>query len=305
MGGGAAAGRQGPPGGAVGGRRARAERGGRSRRTGRRRRSAAGAAPCSPGGGGGGAGAAAAMADSASESDTDGAGGSGGGGSGVAGPLAAGGPATGPGGGGGGVGGGGGGGGGSGGAGGGKAGGIVISPFRLEELTNRLASLQQENKVLKIELETYKLKCKALQEENRDLRKASVTIVSAGGAGSGGEPPRGRAGPRRAPGAGQRRAGRRGPAPTRPPLRAAGAAPELPRAPVVLPRGSRLSPAGTPAGTGCGRAPRSPKGCGPGSPPRWRCCSQRLVRNNSESPSEAAQVTRRAVLARLGSGNER
>uniref|UniRef100_A0A8B9H882 Coiled-coil domain containing 6b n=1 Tax=Astyanax mexicanus TaxID=7994 RepID=A0A8B9H882_ASTMX len=54
--------------------------------------------------------------------------------------------------------------------------GIVISPFRLEELTNRLASLQQENKVLKIELETFKLKCKALQEENRDLRKASVTI---------------------------------------------------------------------------------------------------------------------------------
>lgn len=57
---------------------------------------------------------------------------------------------------------------------------IVISQFRLEELTNRLASLQQENKVLKIELETFKLKCKALQEENRDLRKASVTIVSNG-----------------------------------------------------------------------------------------------------------------------------
>lgn len=55
---------------------------------------------------------------------------------------------------------------------------IVISQFRLEELTNRLASLQQENKVLKIELETFKLKCKTLQEENRDLRKASVTIVS-------------------------------------------------------------------------------------------------------------------------------
>lgn len=68
--------------------------------------------------------------------------------------------------------------GGSSGSAGGKSGGIVISPFRLEELTNRLASLQQENKVLKIELETYKLKCKALQEENRDLRKASVTIVS-------------------------------------------------------------------------------------------------------------------------------
>lgn len=56
--------------------------------------------------------------------------------------------------------------------------GVVISPFRLEELTNRLASLQQENKVLKIELETFKLKCKALQEENQDLRKASVTMVS-------------------------------------------------------------------------------------------------------------------------------
>ncbi|KTG00872.1 hypothetical protein cypCar_00023883 [Cyprinus carpio] len=54
---------------------------------------------------------------------------------------------------------------------------ILISSFRLEELTNRLASLQQENKVLKIELETFKLKCKALQEENRDLRKASVTIL--------------------------------------------------------------------------------------------------------------------------------
>lgn len=59
-----------------------------------------------------------------------------------------------------------------------KAQGVVISQSRLEELTNRLASLQQENKVLKIELETFKLKCKALQEENRDLRKASVTIVS-------------------------------------------------------------------------------------------------------------------------------
>ncbi|XP_026870209.2 coiled-coil domain-containing protein 6a isoform X1 [Electrophorus electricus] len=54
--------------------------------------------------------------------------------------------------------------------------GVVISQFRLEELSNRLASLQQENKVLKIELETFKLKCKSLQEENRDLRKASVTI---------------------------------------------------------------------------------------------------------------------------------
>ncbi|XP_056627836.1 coiled-coil domain-containing protein 6b [Triplophysa dalaica] len=53
---------------------------------------------------------------------------------------------------------------------------VLISPFRLEELKNRLASLQQENKVLKIELETFKLKCKSLQEENIDLRRASVTM---------------------------------------------------------------------------------------------------------------------------------
>lgn len=109
------------------------------------------------------------MADSASESDTDGAGGN----SSSSAAMQSSCSST-----------SGGGGGGGGGSGGGKSGGIVISPFRLEELTNRLASLQQENKVLKIELETYKLKCKALQEENRDLRKASVTIVSA---------PRGRA----------------------------------------------------------------------------------------------------------------
>lgn len=112
---------------------------------------------------------AAAMADSASESDTDGAGGN----SSSSAAMQSSCSST--------SGGGGGGGGGGVGGGGGKSGGIVISPFRLEELTNRLASLQQENKVLKIELETYKLKCKALQEENRDLRKASVTIVSAPG----------------------------------------------------------------------------------------------------------------------------
>ncbi|TEA37301.1 hypothetical protein DBR06_SOUSAS6710035, partial [Sousa chinensis] len=45
----------------------------------------------------------------------------------------------------------------------------------LQELIKHLASLQQ-NKVLKVQLETYKLKCKALQEEKRGLRKASVTI---------------------------------------------------------------------------------------------------------------------------------
>lgn len=52
------------------------------------------------------------------------------------------------------------------------------SPAMLEQLQKRLESLQQENRVLKMELETYKLKCKSLVEENRELRKASVTIVS-------------------------------------------------------------------------------------------------------------------------------
>ncbi|XP_071808127.1 coiled-coil domain-containing protein 6-like isoform X2 [Asterias amurensis] len=49
-------------------------------------------------------------------------------------------------------------------------------PTRKEELLNRIASLEQENKVLKIELETYKMRCKSLQSENRDLKRASVNI---------------------------------------------------------------------------------------------------------------------------------
>lgn len=44
------------------------------------------------------------------------------------------------------------------------------------QLAIRVASLQQENRVLKMELETYKLRCSALQEENRALRQASVNI---------------------------------------------------------------------------------------------------------------------------------
>ncbi|XP_013417577.1 coiled-coil domain-containing protein 6 [Lingula anatina] len=52
----------------------------------------------------------------------------------------------------------------------------ISSPSQLEQLAKRVESLQQENRVLKIELETYKLKCKQLQEENRELRKASVSI---------------------------------------------------------------------------------------------------------------------------------
>jgi len=45
-----------------------------------------------------------------------------------------------------------------------------------EEHTKRMESIQQENRVLKMEVETYKLKCKQLQEDNRELRKASVSI---------------------------------------------------------------------------------------------------------------------------------
>ena len=43
---------------------------------------------------------------------------------------------------------------------------------------NLISRLKQENRVLKMELETCKLRCKQLQEENRALRQASVSIVS-------------------------------------------------------------------------------------------------------------------------------
>ncbi len=43
---------------------------------------------------------------------------------------------------------------------------------------NRMASLYQENRVLQMELEMYKLRTKSLQEENKALRQASVSIVS-------------------------------------------------------------------------------------------------------------------------------
>jgi Uncharacterized conserved protein H4 (DUF2046). len=52
------------------------------------------------------------------------------------------------------------------------------SPVTREQLQKRIESLQQQNRVLKVELETYKLRVKALQEENRGLRQASVFIVS-------------------------------------------------------------------------------------------------------------------------------
>ncbi|KAL0128397.1 hypothetical protein PUN28_003579 [Cardiocondyla obscurior] len=50
------------------------------------------------------------------------------------------------------------------------------SPVTREQLQKRIDSLQQHNRVLKVELETYKLRVKALQEENRGLRQASVII---------------------------------------------------------------------------------------------------------------------------------
>jgi coiled-coil domain-containing protein 6 len=52
------------------------------------------------------------------------------------------------------------------------------SPVSREQLHKRIESLQQQNRVLKVELETYKLRVKQLQEENRSLRQASVNIVS-------------------------------------------------------------------------------------------------------------------------------
>jgi len=47
-----------------------------------------------------------------------------------------------------------------------------------EQLSKRVDSLQQENRVLKMELDTFRYKCKSLEEENRELKKARVTIVN-------------------------------------------------------------------------------------------------------------------------------
>lgn len=47
-----------------------------------------------------------------------------------------------------------------------------------ESQTKRIESLSQENRVLRMEIDTLKLKNKALQAENKDLRQASVNIVS-------------------------------------------------------------------------------------------------------------------------------
>ena len=49
---------------------------------------------------------------------------------------------------------------------------------QVEQLQKRVESLQQENRVLKVVLDTYKLKCKQLSEEKQELKRASVNIVS-------------------------------------------------------------------------------------------------------------------------------
>ena len=50
------------------------------------------------------------------------------------------------------------------------------SPVSREQLQKRIDSLNQQNKVLKVELDTYKIRVKQLQEENKSLRQASVNI---------------------------------------------------------------------------------------------------------------------------------
>lgn len=50
------------------------------------------------------------------------------------------------------------------------------SPVSRDQLQKRIDSLTQQNKVLKVELDTYKIRVKQLQEENKSLRQASVNI---------------------------------------------------------------------------------------------------------------------------------
>ena len=54
----------------------------------------------------------------------------------------------------------------------------VCSPGQVEQLKKRIDSLNLENRVLKVELETCKIRLKSIQGENQELRRTSVTIVS-------------------------------------------------------------------------------------------------------------------------------
>ncbi|KAM3962314.1 coiled-coil domain-containing protein 6 isoform 2-T2 [Aphomia sociella] len=57
-------------------------------------------------------------------------------------------------------------------------GGAMLPPSTVsrDQLQKRIESLQQQNRVLKVELDTYKLRVKSLQVENHALRQASVSI---------------------------------------------------------------------------------------------------------------------------------
>ena len=57
-----------------------------------------------------------------------------------------------------------------------NSGGTSNMPASREQLEKRIDSLLQENRVLKMEIETDRMRIKSLQEENKELRKASVSI---------------------------------------------------------------------------------------------------------------------------------
>ena len=57
-------------------------------------------------------------------------------------------------------------------------GGLAKAASIASQDNNRITSLEQQNRVLKMELEMYKLRCKQMLEENKGLRQASVSIVS-------------------------------------------------------------------------------------------------------------------------------
>jgi len=70
-----------------------------------------------------------------------------------------------------------GGGGASDGGGGGQSSAKPDAGVETEQLTMRVESLQQENRVLRMELETMRYRCKGLEQENKDLKRARVNIV--------------------------------------------------------------------------------------------------------------------------------
>lgn len=53
----------------------------------------------------------------------------------------------------------------------------LMTPNHIEYMQRRMESLQQENVVLKTELEKYKQRVKTLEDDNVRLRRASVSIV--------------------------------------------------------------------------------------------------------------------------------